>query len=226
MGLLNVNQYVKLQSLTKCQTINIHFVMEAKFTEESYALVLKMANKFAYGNTSIEYEHYVNSGTEGLIKAINNYQEGRDADFSTFATTCIRNAMCTRQTQLKRFNLQQDENVILDGDGEKPSEDGEDEITATTDNIFNSLTEEMKDYNVTEALKMVIKRVNKGNDRNEEMALLHFGLVDEVEKPMDYKELSAMFNVSAERVRQVCVKNINAIKADDKLKDFLYAFVG
>lgn len=200
--------------------------MEAKFTEESYALVLKMANKFAYGNTSIEYEHYVNSGTEGLIKAINNYQEGRDADFSTFATTCIRNAMCTRQTQLKRFNLQQDENVILDGDGEKPSEDGEDEITATTDNIFNSLTEEMKDYNITEALKMVIKKVNKGNDRNEEMALLHFGLVDEVEKPMDYKELSAMFNVSAERVRQVCVKNINAIKADDKLKDFLYAFVG
>lgn len=200
--------------------------MEAKFTEESYALVLKMANKFAYGNTSIEYEHYVNSGTEGLIKAINNYQEGRDADFSTFATTCIRNAMCTKQTQLKRFNLQQDENVILDGDGEKPSEDGEDEITATTDNIFNSLTEEMKDYNVTEALKMVIKRVNKGNDRNEEMALLHFGLVDEVEKPMDYKELSAMFNVSAERVRQVCIKNINAIKADNKLKDFLYAFVG
>lgn len=201
--------------------------MEAKFTEESYALVLKMANKFAYGNTSIEYEHYVNSGTEGLIKAINNYQEGRDADFSTFATTCIRNAMCTKQTQLKRFNLQQDENVILDGDGEKPSEDGEDDATmATTDNIFNSLTEEMKDYNVTEALKMVIKRVNKGNDRNEEMALLHFGLVDEVEKPMDYKELSAMFNVSAERVRQVCIKNINAIKADDKLKDFLYAFVG
>ena len=201
--------------------------MEAKFTEESYALVLKMANKFAYGNTSIEYEQYVNSGTEGLIKAINNYQEGRDADFSTFATTCIRNAMCTKQTQLKRFNLQQDENVILDGDGEKPSEDGEDDATmATTDNIFNSLTEEMKDYNVTEALKMVIRKVNKGNDRNEEMALLHFGLVDEVEKPMDYKELSAMFNVSAERVRQVCVKNINAIKADDKLKDFLYAFVG
>lgn len=201
--------------------------MEARFTEESYSLVLKMANKFAYGNTSIEYEHYVNSGTEGLIKAINNYQEGRDADFSTFATTCIRNAMCTRQTQLRRFNLQQDENVILDGEGEKASEDGEDDATmATTDNIFNSLTEEMKDYNVTEALKMVIKRVNKGNDRNAEMALLHFGLVDEVEKPMDYKELSAMFNVSAERVRQVCVKNINAIKADDNLKDFLYAFVG
>lgn len=200
--------------------------MEARFTEESYALVLKMANKFAYGNTSLEYEHYVSVGTEGLIKAINNYQEGRDADFSTFATTCIRNAMCTKQSQLRRFNLQQDENVILDGEGEKASEDGEDETTTATNTIFNSLTEEMGESNVTEALKMVIKRVNKGNDRNAEMALLHFGLVDEVEKPMDYKELSAMFNVSAERVRQVCAKNINAIKADDNLKDFLYAFVG
>lgn len=200
--------------------------MEARFTEESYALVLKMANKFAYGNTSLEYEHYVSVGTEGLIKAINNYQEGRDADFSTFATTCIRNAMCTKQTQLKRFNLQQDENVILDGEGEKASEDGEDETTTATNTIFNSLTEEMGESNVTEALRMVIRKVNKDNNRNAEMALLHFGLVDEVEKPMDYKELSAMFNVSAERVRQVCAKNINAIKADDNLKDFLYAFVG
>ena len=200
--------------------------MEARFTEESYALVLKMANKFAYGNTSLEYEHYVSVGTEGLIKAINNYQEGRDADFSTFATTCIRNAMCTKQSLLRRFNLQQDENVILDGEGEKASEDGEDETTTATNTIFNSLTEEMGESNVTEALRMVIRKVNKDNERNAEMALLHFGLVDEVEKPMDYKELSAMFNVSAERVRQVCAKNINAIKADDNLKDFLYAFVG
>ena len=200
--------------------------MEARFTEESYSLVLKMANKFAYGNTSLEYEHYVSVGTEGLIKAINSYQEGRDADFSTFATTCIRNAMCTKQSQLRRFNLQQDENVILDGEGEKASEDGEDETTTATNTIFNSLTEEMGESNVTEALRMVIRKVNKDNERNAEMSLLHFGLVDEVEKPMDYKELSAMFNVSAERVRQVCTKNINAIKADDNLKDFLYAFVG
>lgn len=199
--------------------------MKPQFTEESYALVLKMANKFAYGSTSLDYEQYVNVGTEGLVKAINNYQEDRDTDFSTFANTCIRNAMCTKQSQLKRFDLQQDENVVLDGDGEKPCEDEEDETTAAN-TIFNSLAEEMKDNNVTEALKMVIREVNKGNDRNTKMALLHFGLVDEVEKPMDYKELSAMFNVSAERVRQVCTNNISAIKTDKKLKDFIYAFVG
>ena len=198
--------------------------MEAKFTEESYALVLKMATKFAYGNTSLEYEELVSAGTEGFIKAINNYREDSDAEFSTFANTCIRNAMCTKQGKLKRFDLQQDENVVLDGNGEKASEDADDEVV--TDGVFNTFAEEMGDNNVTDALKMVVRKVNKGNNRNTEMALLHFGLVDEVEKPMDYKELSVKFQVSAERVRQVCVNTINAIKADEGAKEILYAFVG
>lgn len=198
--------------------------MEAKFTDESYALVLKMATKFAYGNTSLEYEELVSAGTEGLIKAINNYREDSDAEFSTFANTCIRNAMSTKQGQLKRFDLQQDENVVLDGNGEKASEDADDEVV--TDGVFNTFAEEMGDNNVTDALKMVVRKANKGNDRNAEMALLHFGLVDEVEKPMDYKELSVKFQVSAERVRQVCVNTINTIKADESAKELLYAFVG
>lgn len=198
--------------------------MEAKFTEESYALVLKMATKFAYGNTSLEYEELVSAGTEGLVKAINNYREDSDAEFSTFANTCIRNAMCTKQGQLKRFDLQQDENVVLDGNGEKASEDADDEVV--TDGVFNTFAEEMGDNNVTDALKVAVRKANKGNDRNAEMALLHFGLVDEVEKPMDYKELSVKFQVSAERVRQVCVNTIHAIKADESAKELLYAFVG
>lgn len=198
--------------------------MEAKFTEESYALVLKMATKFAYGNTSLEYEELVSAGTEGLVKAINNYKEGTDAEFATFANTCIRNAMCTKQKRMKRFDLQQDENVVLDGDGAKQSEDGEDEII--TNNVFNSFAEEMGDNNATETLKMVVRKANKGNKRNTEIALLHFGLTSEVEEPMDYKELSAMFQVSAERVRQVCVNTINVIKADKSAKELLYAFVG
>lgn len=199
--------------------------MEAKFTEESYALVLKMATKFAYGNTSLEYEELVSAGTEGLIKAINNYREDSDAEFSTFANTCIRNAMCTKQGQLKRFDLQQDENVVLDGNGEKANENGDDEVV-TDNTFFNSFAEEMGDNNITDALKMAVRKANKGNQRNTEMTLLHFGLVDEVEEPMDYKEISAKFQVSAERVRQVCVNTIKTIQADKNTKDMLYGFVG
>lgn len=199
--------------------------MQAKITDESYALVLKMATKFAYGNTSMEYEELVNAGLEGLVKAVNTYTEDKDATFSTYANTCIRNAMCTKQGQLKRFGLQQDENVVLDGNGEKASEDGDDEVV-TDNTFFNSFAEEMEENNVTDALKMAVRKANKGNQRNTEMALLHFGLVDEVEEPMDYKEISVKFQVSAERVRQVCVNTIKTIQADKNTKDMLYGFVG
>ena len=198
--------------------------MEAKVTEESYKLVLKMANKFAHGNTSLQYEELVSAGTEGLIKAINNYKEDSDAEFSTFANACIRNAMCTRQGQLKRFDLQQDENVVLDGNGEKASEDVDDD--GVTYGIFNYFAEEMGENNVTDGLKMVVRRANKGNDRNAEIALLYFGLVDDVEQPMGYNELSAKFNLSAERVRQVCVNTIKDIQSDENAKEFLYSLVG
>ena len=198
--------------------------MEAKLTEESYKLVLKMANKFAHGNTSLQYEELVSAGTEGLIKAINNYKEDSDAEFSTFANACIRNAMCTRQGQLKRFDLQQDENVVLDGNGEKANEDVDDD--GVTYGIFNYFAEEMGENNVTDGLKMVVRRANKGNDRNAEIALLYFGLVDDVEHPMGYNELSAKFNLSAERVRQVCVNTIKDIQSDENAKEFLYSLVG
>ena len=198
--------------------------MEAKLTEESYKLVLKMANKFAHGNTSLQYEELVSAGTEGLIKAINNYKEDSDAEFSTFANACIRNAMCTRQGQLKRFDLQQDENVVLDGNGEKASEDVDDD--GVTYGIFNYFAEEMGENNVTDGLKMVVRRANKGNDRNAEIALLYFGLVDDVEHPMGYNELSAKFNLLAERVRQVCVNTIKDIQSDENAKEFLYSLVG
>lgn len=198
--------------------------MEAKLTEESYKLVLKMANKFAHGNTSLQYEELVSAGTEGLIKAINNYKEDSDAEFSTFANACIRNAMCTRQGQLKRFDLQQDENVVLDGNGEKASEDVDDD--GVTYGIFNYFAEERGEHNVTDGLKMVVRRANKGNERNAEIALLYFGLVDDVEQPMGYNELSAKFNLSAERVRQVCVNTIKDIQSDENAKEFLYSLVG
>lgn len=202
-----------------------NLIMQAKITKESYALVEKLAYKFAYSTESLEYEEYLSVGLEGLVKAVNNYKEDSDAEFSTFATTCIRNAMCTKQKMLNRFDLQQDENVILDGNGEKEYEDGNDD-ELVTDSIVNLFTEEMGDSNVTDVLKMVVRKANKDNERNAEMALLHFGLVDDVEEPMDYKELSAKFQVSAERVRQVCVNTINAIKADENAKELLYAFVG
>lgn len=199
--------------------------MKAEFSKESYALVEKLAYKFAYSNSSYSYEEYLNAGVEGLVKAINTFNEDSDAAFATYATTCIRNAMCTAQKVMKRFDLQQDENVVLDGNGERNAKN-DDEDGGSTCGMFNIMADEDSQINVTDALKVVVRKVNKDNERNAQIALLHFGLVDDEDEPMDYKEISAKFNVSAERARQVCVATINAIKADESAKELLYAFVG
>lgn len=178
--------------------------MKAELSAESYALVEKMAYKFAYGNTSYQYEEYVNAGLEGLVKAIKTFKPNANAVFSTYANTCIRNAMCTAQKVMNRFDLQEDENVIIE-------------------NIDTILTE-TADGNMEDITKNAILKVNNQNERNAEMFMRHIGLIGD--EPMDYKELSAKFNVSAERVRQVCVKTRSAINADSNLKSLLYSFVG
>lgn len=178
--------------------------MKPIISAESYAIVEKLAYKFAYGNSSYKYEEYLNKGLEGLIKAINNYKEDTDADFATYATTCIRNEMCTKKKQMERFDLQQDENVDFTN--------------------YDGMVTEMADDNMADIIKSAIYKANKGNERNSEMVMLHIGLNGE--EPMDYKELSAKFNVSAERVRQVYVNTISTIKANENTKELLYSFVG
>lgn len=179
--------------------------MKPIISEESYALVEKMAYKFAYGNHSIDYDRYLNAGLDGLVKAVNTYKEGTNAEFSTYANTCIRNAMCTEKKRINRFDLQEDENVILE------------DVT--------TFSEETTDGRMADEVRRIIRDVNNGNERNSEMVMLHIGLVDE-EDVLDYKEISARFNVSAERVRQVFVKTMKAIKADKDASDLIYSFVG
>lgn len=177
--------------------------MKAELSTESMNLVYKMAYKFAYSTTSLEYEEYCSVGLEGLIKAIKSFKEDNDTQFATYANTCIRNAMCTKQKILNKFDLQEDENVIIED--------------------IDTLSEEMADGKMVDEVKYLIRKVNKGNERNAEMVMLHIGLEDEA---MDYKEISLKFNVSAERVRQIYNNTISLIKEDKKGKELLYSFVG
>lgn len=178
--------------------------MKAEFSKESYALVEKLAYKFAYSTDSIEYDRYVSVGIEGLNKAIATFKNDGKAQFSTYANTCIKNAMCTERERIGRFDLQQDDNVVMED--------------------LNELSSEKADGNLEKMEKMaesIIRRVTN-SDRNTEMLMLHLGI--KTDEPMDYKEIGTIFNVSAERVRQVCVSSLNAIRKDSKAQ-ILYSFV-
>ena len=174
--------------------------MKAEMSDESYGLVRKMAYKFAHGNTSTRYEEYISAGLEGLVKAIDNYKQDKRTRFSTFANTCIRNAMCTKRHDLEKRNLTQDENVRME--------------------TIDSFAEEPTDTEFTTAARNLIIKANSGNVRNAEMFMHNIGLNGE--EPMGYKGLSALFGVSAERARQICVATRNKMRKDGQS---LYGYV-
>ena len=180
--------------------------MKAMISFESYEMVQKLANKFAYGNTrSLRYDHYVSVGVEGLKKAVDTFTENMDAMFSTYCYRCVLNAMINEQKRLSLHELETNE--------------GENENLEK----WNGAYDEIRDERIESILRQVIKKVVNNNERNAKIVELHIGLEDE---PMELKDIAKMFHLSHESVRLVCVKAIRSIREDDKAKELLYSFVG
>ena len=180
--------------------------MKAMISLESYEMVQKLANKFAYGNTrSLRYDHYVSVGVEGLKKAVDTFTENMDAMFSTYCYRCVLNAMINEQKGLSLHELE--------------TNDGENENLET----WNGAYDEIRDERIESILRQVIKKVVNNNERNAKIVELHIGLEDE---PMELKDIAKMFHLSHESVRLVCVKAIRNIREDEKAKEILYSFVG
>ena len=180
--------------------------MKAMISVESYEMVQKLANKFAYGNTrSINYDHYVSVGVEGLKKAVDTFREGTDATFSTYCYRCVLNAMVNEQKRLALHNLEEND---------KASENLE---------TWNGEVDELRDDRIEDILKSLIRKAVKGNERNARIVELHIGLENE---PMELKEIAKVFQLTHESVRLVCVKAMRTIREDKKAKELLYSFVG
>ena len=180
--------------------------MKAMISFESYEMVQKLANKFAYGNTrSLRYDHYVSVGVEGLKKAVDTFTENMDAMFSTYCYRCVLNAMINEQKRLSLHELE--------------TNDGENENLEK----WNGAYDEIRDERIESILRQVIKKVVNNNERNAKIVELHIGLEDE---PMELKDIAKMFHLSHESVRLVYVKAIRSIREDDKAKELLYSFEG
>ena len=178
--------------------------MECSFNKESYELICKLANKFAYGAVySIKYEEFLNAGIIGLEKAIKYYNDDKETTFKTIATTCIVSSMRTCKKKQNCFGLTQDENVVLEN--------------------VDSLTTFVAEEDMEETAKKVIIKVNANNERDAEIFMRNIGLIGDI--PMDYKELSIRFNMTDERIRQICVKTRKSINDDPTLKELLYSYV-
>lgn len=180
--------------------------MKAMISVESYELVQKLANKFAYGNThSLKFDHYVSVGVEALADAVETYKEGNGVLFSTYLYRCILNAMVNEQKRMAVHELTQDENACENIDR------------------YNGAVDELRDDRMEDVVKKLILKAVKGNERNAKIVELHIGLNNE---PTELKDIAKMFGLTHESVRLVCVKAIKSIKENKKAKELLYSFVG
>lgn len=180
--------------------------MKAMISVESYEMVQKLANKFAYGNTrSLLYEQYLSVGLEGLTNAVKTYNEGSSVQFSTYAYRCVMNALVNEQKRIRLHHLDEDDNAnvgLENYDGEMV---------------------ELRDETMEEIVRGLIRKAVKHNERNAQIVELHIGLNC---NPMELKEIAKTFNLSHESVRLVCVKALKAMRNDHNTKEMLYSFVG
>lgn len=173
-------------------------------TKEGYELVLKLANKFAYGNTRTNlYEQYINAGLEGLIKSYETYKEGSEVKFSTYAYRTILNALINEKDRLIRHKIEeQDDYDLAKYDGE---------------------VIQLEDEKMEGVVRGLIKKAVGNNERNAKIVELHIGLNCEA---MSLFELADMFQLTHESVRLVCKKAIKSLKENKAAKELLYGFVG
>lgn len=173
-------------------------------TKEGYELVLKLANKFAYGNTRTNlYEQYVSAGLEGLIKSYETYKENSDVKFTTYAYRTILNALINEKDRLVRHKIEEQDDYDLAK--------------------YDGKVIELSDENMENVVRGLIKQAVKNNERNAKIVELHIGLNCE---PMPLYDLADMFNLTHESVRLVCKKAMKYLQTNKGAKSLLYGFVG
>lgn len=185
--------------------------MKAMISVESYTMVQKLANKFCYGNTrSLKFDHYVSVGLDALTDAVETYKENDTTQFSTYAYRCVLNAMVNEQKRMLVHELPQDENIDV-------SNDHQDHLCGAI--MFN-------DGTTAEFIKDIISKA-VGNDRNKErnahIVELYIGLECE---PIDLKDIAAMYDITHECARLVCVKTLKKIREHKQTREVLYGLVG
>ena len=190
--------------MTSTNNVNQVTMEKRVLTLAMYEMACKMANKYAYGNTrSIMYDQYLSVALDGLNKALETYKEGADILFTTYAYRCINNALINEKKRSALHNLDEQDGYDL--------------------SKYDGKTEELKDDNFVNVLKMVIKKAVKNDERNAMIYERYIGLDCDRE---DLKDIASALGLTHERVRVIVRKTERAISKDKEDRELLYGFVG
>ena len=171
-----------------------------KLIEHNLRLVVFLSKK--YENTKVDLEDLVSIGTIGLIKGINTYRNDKNIKLATYASRCIDNEilMYLRKNKKRRADVSLDESLSFDSEG---NELHLEDILGTDPDIVT------KDIEENDMKKIMLKEINKLNERDKQIIILRYGLNGNEE--LTQKEVADLLGMSQSYISRIEKKVINKI---------------
>ncbi len=172
-----------------------------KLIEHNLRLVVFLSRK--YENTNIDLEDLVSIGTIGLIKAVNTYKIDKNIKLATYASRCIDNEilMFLRKNKRIRGEVSFEESLSFDADGNELHL--EDVLGTEPDIVTRDLDAEVEK-------QMLIKEIEKLDERDKKIMILRYGLEGQEEKTQ--KDVATLLGISQSYISRIEKKVIRRLK--------------
>ncbi|WP_070120174.1 RNA polymerase sporulation sigma factor SigE [Bacillus marinisedimentorum] len=171
--------------------------------ERNLRLVVYIARKFE--NTGINIEDLISIGTIGLIKAVNTFNPEKKIKLATYASRCIENEilMYLRRNNKIRSEISFDEPLNIDWDGNELLLS---DILGTEEDIIT------KDIEASVDKKLLIKALERLNEREKQIMELRFGLAGGEEKTQ--KDVADMLGISQSYISRLEKRIIKRLRKE------------
>lgn len=160
--------------------------------ERNLRLVAHIVKKFESKNMS--QDDLISIGTIGLIKGIDSYNDSKKTKITTYAARCIENEilMYFRSNKKRGNDVSLNDSIGYDKDGN--------EI-----NLIDVLKDNTEDFaeiiHTKENIKLLNKYLKLLNDREKEIIIKRYGLLNKKEKTQ--KEIASELNISRSYVSRI-----------------------
>ena len=171
-----------------------------KLVEHNLRLVVFLSKK--YDGSGYDLEDLVSIGTIGLIKGVNTYKLDKNIKLATYASRCIDNEilMFLRKNKRRRVEVSFEDSINFDSEG---NELHLEDVLGTE----NDLVE--KEYQGKLDKKMLLEEIKKLNDRDKEIIILRYGLMNSEEYTQ--KEVADKLGISQSYISRIEKKVIRRL---------------
>ena len=173
-----------------------------KLVEHNLRLVVFLAKK--YENTGVDLEDLVSIGTIGLMKGVKTFSSDKNIKLATYASRCIDNEilMFLRKNKKVRGEISFEESLSFDADGNELHL--EDVLGTASDVVTKPLEDDLNK-------KLMMKEIEKLNNRDREIIIMRYGLFNSEEKTQ--KEVADILGISQSYISRIEKKVIKRLKS-------------